>query len=249
MSAAPTPAASKLVIDAGVAIQWYVPEPHEAEAKRLLDPAYTLHVPELFLPEFGNIVWKKVRRLKAPELTEAEGRNLLRLVLGVPLMVHPMAPLLEAAYDLAVGPGRMTVDDCCYLALAQALGCRLVTADRAFYSAMNSGTDLTCTGSPIPSDRRPGRGRSDLPHRSSPRWSWTTPATDARDAPATATRTGRGGRADRGVTPRQTTEPRNFDASASSGKARSRRGRGPGRLPRQRRRRRAFPKIPEDRGF
>ncbi len=77
------------VIDAGVAIKWYVPEVHEAEARRFLD-----------------------------------------------LTVHPMAPLLEGAYDLAVGPERLTVYDSCYLALARALGCRLVTADRAFYDAL-----------------------------------------------------------------------------------------------------------------
>ncbi len=36
------------VVDAGVAIKWYVPEIHEREAKRFLDPTYMLHVPELF---------------------------------------------------------------------------------------------------------------------------------------------------------------------------------------------------------
>ena len=50
---------SDFVIDSGVAIKWYVPENYEAEAKRFLDPAYTLHVPELFYPEFGNILLEK----------------------------------------------------------------------------------------------------------------------------------------------------------------------------------------------
>ena len=64
-----------LVVDAGVAIKWYVPEIHEREAKRFLDPAHTLHVPDLFFPEFGNILWKKARLLKVPEITEEEGRG------------------------------------------------------------------------------------------------------------------------------------------------------------------------------
>ena len=127
------------VIDAGVAIKWYVPEICEAEAKRFLDPSYSLHVPELLFPEFGNILWKKARVLRVPEITVTEGRNILRLLLSVPLMVHPMAPLLEPAYDLAVGPERPTVYDSCYLVLARALGCRLVTADRSFYDAMRKG--------------------------------------------------------------------------------------------------------------
>jgi predicted nucleic acid-binding protein len=128
-----------LVVDAGVAIKWYVPEIHDAEAKRLLDPGYTLHVPELFFPEFGNIVWKKARLLKTPEITVDEGRDIVRLLLAVDLKVHPMAPLLEWAYDVAIGPEGATVYDCCYLVLARMLGCRLVTADRTFHDAMKPG--------------------------------------------------------------------------------------------------------------
>jgi predicted nucleic acid-binding protein len=130
---------TELVIDSAVAIKWYVPEVNEREAKRFLDPTYTLHVPDLFFPEFGNILWKKARLLKVPEITEVEGREIIDLVLTVSLMVHPMAPLLRVAYDLALGPKRATVYDCCYLALAIALGCRLATADRAFYDAFISG--------------------------------------------------------------------------------------------------------------
>jgi predicted nucleic acid-binding protein len=103
--------ANNLVVDAGVAIKWYVPEIHEGEAKRLLDPIFTLHVPELFFPEFGSIIWKKSRLLKAPELTEEEGRGILGLLLAVDLEVHPMAPLLESAYSIAVGPESPTVYD------------------------------------------------------------------------------------------------------------------------------------------
>ncbi len=131
--------ASDLVVDAGVAIKWYIPEVHEAEAKRLLSPTSTLHVPELFFPEFGSIVWKKVRLLKVPELTEEEGQDILGLLLDVNLEVHPMAPVLESAYKIAIGPERPTVYDSCYLALALVLGCRFVTADRSFYDALKGG--------------------------------------------------------------------------------------------------------------
>jgi predicted nucleic acid-binding protein len=125
-----------LVVDAGVAIKWYIPKVHEADAKRLLDPAYTLHVPELFFVEFGNIVWKKARLLKVPEITVDEGRDILRLLLGVDLNVHAMAPLTELAYDLAAGAQGMTVHDGSYLVLAQRLGARLITADRGFHNAL-----------------------------------------------------------------------------------------------------------------
>jgi predicted nucleic acid-binding protein len=127
------------VIDAGVAIKWYDPEVHEYEAKRFLDSAYTLHVPELFFPEFGNILWKKACVLKVPQITVEEGRTILGLLLGVSMTVHSMQPLLEAAYDLAVGPERQTLYDSSYLVLAHHIGCRLVTADRSFYDALKQG--------------------------------------------------------------------------------------------------------------
>jgi predicted nucleic acid-binding protein len=146
-------AADRFVVDAGVAIKWYIPESDEAEAKRFLHSGFELHVPELFFPEFGNIVWKKARVLKVPEMTTGEGRDTIRLLLGVSLTVHPMAPLLEAAYEIATGPGRPTVYDCCYLVLAEALGCRLVTADRLFHDAMKKTSHapyLLWVADPIP---------------------------------------------------------------------------------------------------
>ena len=135
---ASTLGANDLVVDAGVAIKWYIPEVHEAEAKRLLSPTCTLHVPELFFPEFGSIVWKKARLLKVPELTEEEGRDILRLLLAVDLEVHPMAPVLEPAYTIAVGPDARRFTTVAILP-ALLLGCRLVTADRAFYDALKGG--------------------------------------------------------------------------------------------------------------
>jgi predicted nucleic acid-binding protein len=81
----------------------------------------------------------KSRLLQAPEITVDVGRDIIDLLLGVSIAVHPMAPLLKAAYELAIAPKRATVYDCCYLALASALGCRLATADRPFYDAVIDG--------------------------------------------------------------------------------------------------------------
>ena len=49
-------------------------------------------------------------------------------------------------------PGAATVYDCCYLALADALGCRLVTANRKFHDALKTSTHgprLLWVGDPI----------------------------------------------------------------------------------------------------
>ena len=55
----------KVVVDASVAAKWFLPEIHSDAAARLLDPAIALYAPDLIVPEFGNILWKKIRRRKS----------------------------------------------------------------------------------------------------------------------------------------------------------------------------------------
>jgi len=53
---------SRYVVDASVGIKWFVPEIHSDAARRLLTEDSILLVPDLFFPEIGNILWKRVRR-------------------------------------------------------------------------------------------------------------------------------------------------------------------------------------------
>ena len=127
---------SRYVADASIAVKWYVPEVHCEAATRLLDSANELHVPDLIFSEFGNIVWKKIRQ---DEITAAKGRQIVRAFLGVPLVKHSTSLFLEPAVEIAHASGQ-TVYDCTYLALAVALECRMVTADRKLYNSMSGGT-------------------------------------------------------------------------------------------------------------
>jgi predicted nucleic acid-binding protein len=86
-------------------------------------------------PEVGNILWKKVRR---GDLTEEQARGIGHLVVVAPLAVHPSAPLLEAALEIALRTGR-TVYDSLYVALAVQLNTRMVTADEKLYNALKDG--------------------------------------------------------------------------------------------------------------
>lgn len=125
---------TRFVVDASVAVKWFVPEIFSEPAGSLLANEFELHVPDLLFPEFGNILWKKVRR---NELTEGEARTIARALGVVPLVVHPSGPLLEAALDLALGVSR-TVYDCLYLVLAESLTCSMVTADERLYNALQT---------------------------------------------------------------------------------------------------------------
>ncbi|MFL6248079.1 MAG: type II toxin-antitoxin system VapC family toxin, partial [Thermoanaerobaculia bacterium] len=64
----------KVVVDASVAIKWFVPEIHSLAAARLLDPAVYVLAPDLIGPEIGNTLWKKMRRA---EITQAEASDIL----------------------------------------------------------------------------------------------------------------------------------------------------------------------------
>jgi predicted nucleic acid-binding protein len=138
-----------VVVDASVAVKWFVPENHSVEALRLLDARFRRHIPVLLQTEVGQTIWKKIYQRK--EIEAADGRSILRGLMVTALEVHAVTPLLEPAFDIALVTGR-TVYDSIYLALATALGCKFVTADQKLYNALRNGlfaADVLWVADPI----------------------------------------------------------------------------------------------------
>ncbi|MBA2333508.1 MAG: type II toxin-antitoxin system VapC family toxin [Blastocatellia bacterium] len=106
-----------VVLDASVAIKWYIKEKNLFEAEKLLNGYYELHAPELILPEFGSIVWKKVRR---NELTSEEGSSIIKSFSRQNVTYHSHKPLVTASY-IGADLSAQTVYDWSYLALAVSL--------------------------------------------------------------------------------------------------------------------------------
>ena len=50
------------VVDASVAVKWFVDEAHSATARAVLASGQPLIAPDLIVPETCNTAWKKVRR-------------------------------------------------------------------------------------------------------------------------------------------------------------------------------------------
>jgi len=122
----------KLVVDASVAVKWFVPEIHSVAAARILEADVALYAPDLIGPEFGNILWKKVRR---QEVGRREADEIMNAFGTLPLEIRSSSVLLPFAFELAVALDR-TVYDSLYLALAVAEDCVLITADAKFHAAL-----------------------------------------------------------------------------------------------------------------
>lgn len=76
---------SRYVVDASVAIKWFLPEIHSKAALRLRSSRYRLHVPALMTLELGNVLVKRIRR---GQLTRAEGDVVLKELTQLPLQRH-----------------------------------------------------------------------------------------------------------------------------------------------------------------
>jgi predicted nucleic acid-binding protein len=130
----------RYIVDASVAVKWFVPEIHSAQALRLLAADCELLAPDLLPSEFGNILWKKTRR---GEVQIRDAVEIVHALAAVPLGFSSATSLLEPAYLLAAEFGR-TVYDSLYLALALLETCPLGTADRRLFNALQ-GTFLAAS--------------------------------------------------------------------------------------------------------
>jgi predicted nucleic acid-binding protein len=114
-----------LIVDASVAIKWFIDEPGSGAARRLWQDEPKLLAPDLIVPEVCNTAWRKVR-LGQSHPAQAQ-RIAARLRQGV-LEFRPTAPLASRALELALDLDH-PVYDCFYLALAESEQTELVTAD------------------------------------------------------------------------------------------------------------------------
>lgn len=123
------------VIDASVALKWYVREELSDEAFRLLHSGEDLVAPELIVAEVTNIAWKKLVRNQissgqAAIIATAIGQSDIRLI--------PSATFNERALEMAQALNH-SVYDCLYLACAENTVAAVITADQRFYRVAAEG--------------------------------------------------------------------------------------------------------------
>ena len=125
----------RYVIDANVAAKWFLPEADSALAERILTLEAELHAPEFLATEFASIIWKHSMAGTVTSGLWLTARDELRTAIGY---WHSQEKLLEPALELAVA-SRHHVFDCLYLALAEMIDGRVITADKQFLARF-SGT-------------------------------------------------------------------------------------------------------------
>ena len=123
-----------IVIDASVAVKWFVAEEGHMFALSLLEQNKALIAPDLIFSETTNVFWKKQRK---GEMTTAQSEEACR---ALPDFLHRVVGVIHLNIDalrFATQLGH-SVYDCIYLACAERTGAKLVTADKKFLSRIRN---------------------------------------------------------------------------------------------------------------
>lgn len=120
-----------LIVDASVAVKWFIAEDRSPAARRLLDSADDLVAPDIVCLEVFNALWVATRLDRLP------ADNLAGLAPTIPRIFSSLVPLAEL-YPAASELARRLVQpiyDATYLALALREDGTLITADERMHAA------------------------------------------------------------------------------------------------------------------
>lgn len=121
------------IVDASVAVKWFVDEPGSDLAHQLLEEEQgRLHIPDIFVVEVASTLVRIANATKAQEFAHGGLFHLVDLIDRQALILErtPPGQITDAAH-LAIELGH-PLKDCIYLDLAMKLGHPLITADARF---------------------------------------------------------------------------------------------------------------------
>ncbi|MBY0392330.1 MAG: type II toxin-antitoxin system VapC family toxin, partial [Novosphingobium sp.] len=117
-----------IILDASVAVKWFIREISSDEADRLLGSAEPLFAPDLFVIEVAAALVRKANMDKSNRSASEAGLASFGEMLAhdVVRIEATRMPDMMAASRLALDLGH-PLKDCIYLALAMKMGCELLT--------------------------------------------------------------------------------------------------------------------------
>lgn len=120
------------VIDACVAIKWFLPEKHYQKAGNILSGHNRFYAPDLFRIEMDSIITKKVRQ----RLIETDDAyRIYEEIRNIPIEIIPYSLIGKLAFDLSTALA-ITQYDACYLATAIEYNEKVISADIRFIRGM-----------------------------------------------------------------------------------------------------------------
>lgn len=122
------------VIDASVAVKWFIWEKHTEQAHDLLDDLIFFYAPDIFLVEIDSVITKKVRRGDITVKEAFEKREQFRML---PFKLIIYKEIEEFAFRLATDFS-ITLYDATYLATAIDHDAILHTADQRFSNGLST---------------------------------------------------------------------------------------------------------------
>lgn len=122
------------IIDACIAVKWYLPEIYSERAREVLNKLDHFVVPDLFLIEMDNILTKKIRK---KELSLDEAENIFKDLNRLPFISISYKRFREDAFFIS-SRYSVTQYDACYLALAVNVDGLFYTADQRFLNSIKN---------------------------------------------------------------------------------------------------------------
>jgi len=121
-----------MIIDASVALRWFLNEPGAADASAAFAQGPPPIAPDLVLVEIGNGLWAATRRQRIDETTAQAQLEAAPHLFGELRASEALAP---RAFEIARALGH-PIYDCLYLAMAEAEHMPLITADARLQKAV-----------------------------------------------------------------------------------------------------------------
>ncbi|MBI5280650.1 MAG: type II toxin-antitoxin system VapC family toxin [Candidatus Solibacter usitatus] len=145
-----------LVVDASVAVKWFIAEEGSEDADALLDSDIPLLAPKIIEVEVTSAL---AYRYRVGDLDAAEVRRAVARWVDGCLAAH--APLTSDDRELLKDAAELSIEldykipDCLYLALARSAGCPLITADAHLLRKTKgiSGVRTIRLGDPLPGSK------------------------------------------------------------------------------------------------
>ncbi len=123
-----------IVVDASVAVKWFLPEVGSDHARALLTQDRRLIAPDVVRVEVLGAVARQFHKdLLSREQVLRASERWKRLLDDGELVLYPFEELTDAALALSI-EARHAVMDCTYLALAKRYNAELLTADKPLHS-------------------------------------------------------------------------------------------------------------------